>query len=211
MLACYVINTSSEDVSGAKKCLPQLEDYEECLHHRKEVCIRIYHPDAPLTLKPTGITDTHGAASIPKGGSRASEGKRAEDWPDTKSGAVGARGGHEGCVGRGKYGEVGWGPLTWQMGSVGVGKGLRICLRGEAFYEGWDVNDLRGAVEGSLAALQGLGVVYAGCHHYYEGSRLVAKSPAVSCWISESSQVYCEKRNARIDIMHIPFAKQSSQ
>lgn len=38
MLACYVVNTSSDDESGAKKCLPALEDYEECLHHRKEVC-----------------------------------------------------------------------------------------------------------------------------------------------------------------------------
>lgn len=50
MLACYVINTSSEDVSGAKKCLPQLEDYEECLHHRKEVCVfGSTIPHAPLT------------------------------------------------------------------------------------------------------------------------------------------------------------------
>jgi len=36
MLACYVVNTSSEDDSGKKKCAPMLEDYYECLHHRKE-------------------------------------------------------------------------------------------------------------------------------------------------------------------------------
>jgi NADH dehydrogenase (ubiquinone) Fe-S protein 5 len=37
MLACYVVNTNSEDGSGKKKCAPMLEDYYECLHHRKEV------------------------------------------------------------------------------------------------------------------------------------------------------------------------------
>lgn len=37
MLACYVVNTNSEDDSGKKKCAPVLEDYYECLHHRKEV------------------------------------------------------------------------------------------------------------------------------------------------------------------------------
>jgi NADH dehydrogenase (ubiquinone) Fe-S protein 5 len=39
VLACYVVNTSTEDDSGKKKCGPVLEDYYECLHHRKEVCI----------------------------------------------------------------------------------------------------------------------------------------------------------------------------
>jgi hypothetical protein len=37
VLACYVVNTTSEDDSGKKKCLPVLEDYYECLHHKKEV------------------------------------------------------------------------------------------------------------------------------------------------------------------------------
>lgn len=37
LLACYVVNTTDEDSSGGKKCLPALEDYYECLHHRKEV------------------------------------------------------------------------------------------------------------------------------------------------------------------------------
>lgn len=37
MLACYVVNTNSEDDSGKKKCVPVLEDYYECLHHKKEV------------------------------------------------------------------------------------------------------------------------------------------------------------------------------
>lgn len=37
VLACYVVNTNSEDDSGKKKCVPVLEDYYECLHHKKEV------------------------------------------------------------------------------------------------------------------------------------------------------------------------------
>ncbi|KND88560.1 NADH dehydrogenase [ubiquinone] iron-sulfur protein 5-B, partial [Tolypocladium ophioglossoides CBS 100239] len=36
VMACYVINTSAEDDSGKKKCAPVLEDYYECLHHKKE-------------------------------------------------------------------------------------------------------------------------------------------------------------------------------
>ncbi|KAF1350944.1 hypothetical protein BDV97DRAFT_295108 [Delphinella strobiligena] len=36
MLACYVVNTNAEDQEGKKKCYPMLEDYYECLHHRKE-------------------------------------------------------------------------------------------------------------------------------------------------------------------------------
>lgn len=36
-MACYVVNTSTDDDSGKKKCVPVLEDYYECLHHKKEV------------------------------------------------------------------------------------------------------------------------------------------------------------------------------
>ncbi|CAG8001804.1 unnamed protein product [Penicillium salamii] len=35
VLGCYVVN-SGEGESGKKKCVPALEDYHECLHHRKE-------------------------------------------------------------------------------------------------------------------------------------------------------------------------------
>jgi NADH dehydrogenase (ubiquinone) Fe-S protein 5 len=38
-MACYVVNTSGEDKSGKKKCGPALEDYYECLHHKKEVSV----------------------------------------------------------------------------------------------------------------------------------------------------------------------------
>jgi hypothetical protein len=37
VMACYVTNVSSEDTSGKRKCVPVLEDYYECLHHKKEV------------------------------------------------------------------------------------------------------------------------------------------------------------------------------
>jgi len=37
LMGCYVVNTSAEDVSGKNKCAPALEDYYECLHHKKEV------------------------------------------------------------------------------------------------------------------------------------------------------------------------------
>ncbi|KAI9791895.1 MAG: hypothetical protein M1833_001313 [Piccolia ochrophora] len=36
VLACYVVNTNTDDDSGKKKCGPALEDYYECLHHKKE-------------------------------------------------------------------------------------------------------------------------------------------------------------------------------
>lgn len=38
LLACYVVNSAGDgDTSGKVKCLPVLEDYYECLHHKKEV------------------------------------------------------------------------------------------------------------------------------------------------------------------------------
>ncbi len=36
-MGCYVVNTSQDDDSGKAKCGPALEDYYECLHHKKEV------------------------------------------------------------------------------------------------------------------------------------------------------------------------------
>ncbi|KAL7269425.1 hypothetical protein RUND412_007915 [Rhizina undulata] len=36
-LACYVISTSSDSEDSKWKCLPQREDYYECLHHNKEI------------------------------------------------------------------------------------------------------------------------------------------------------------------------------
>ncbi|AEO56297.1 hypothetical protein MYCTH_2301055 [Thermothelomyces thermophilus ATCC 42464] len=36
LLSCYVINGAEEDGAGKRKCVPAMEDYYECLHHRKE-------------------------------------------------------------------------------------------------------------------------------------------------------------------------------
>ncbi|CAG7566517.1 uncharacterized protein B0J16DRAFT_330802 [Fusarium flagelliforme] len=36
VMGCYVVNTSAADDSGKKKCGMALEDYYECLHHKKE-------------------------------------------------------------------------------------------------------------------------------------------------------------------------------
>ena len=36
-MGCYVVSTSAADDSGKKKCAFALEDYYECLHHKKEV------------------------------------------------------------------------------------------------------------------------------------------------------------------------------
>lgn len=49
-MACYVVNTSAEDDSGKKKCSPVLEDYYECLHHKKEVRLCLPSLDEPTRV-----------------------------------------------------------------------------------------------------------------------------------------------------------------
>jgi len=36
VLACFAINTDGANEAGRKICAPVLEDYLECLHHKKE-------------------------------------------------------------------------------------------------------------------------------------------------------------------------------
>ena len=36
-MACYVINQHDTEARSKGVCAPRLEDYYECLHHRKEV------------------------------------------------------------------------------------------------------------------------------------------------------------------------------
>jgi len=36
LLACYVVNSDGEDANHSKACAGPLEDYYECLHHKKE-------------------------------------------------------------------------------------------------------------------------------------------------------------------------------
>ena len=39
-----MVNTNADDDSGKNNCKPVLEDYYECLHHKKEVCLRSTYP-----------------------------------------------------------------------------------------------------------------------------------------------------------------------
>jgi len=50
LLACYVTNSSEDNPDGKNKCIPVMEDYYECLHHRKEV--RQYRHTAPIIYDP---------------------------------------------------------------------------------------------------------------------------------------------------------------
>ncbi|KAH6669114.1 NADH:ubiquinone oxidoreductase 11.5kD subunit [Plectosphaerella plurivora] len=36
LLGCYAVNSAEDDGKGKAKCGPALEDYYECLHHKKE-------------------------------------------------------------------------------------------------------------------------------------------------------------------------------
>ncbi len=36
-MACYVINQNKPEARNRGECAPRLEDYYECLHHKKEV------------------------------------------------------------------------------------------------------------------------------------------------------------------------------
>lgn len=49
-MACYVINQNDPEARKQGVCAPRLEDYYECLHHRKEVgSISCHRPDIVLT------------------------------------------------------------------------------------------------------------------------------------------------------------------
>jgi len=60
VLACYVVNTDADNDSGKHKCRPVLEDYYECLHHKKEVPTQPTPPpcfeDRPSTNATTKTT-----------------------------------------------------------------------------------------------------------------------------------------------------------
>jgi NADH dehydrogenase (ubiquinone) Fe-S protein 5 len=57
VLACYVVNTSTEDDSGKHKCKLVLDDYYECLHHRKEVRLEPCGKDARVDAFAGGLTE----------------------------------------------------------------------------------------------------------------------------------------------------------
>lgn len=41
LLGCYVVNSSEDDGKGKTNCSAALEDYYECMHHKKEVRQRL--------------------------------------------------------------------------------------------------------------------------------------------------------------------------
>ena len=72
-MACYVVNTSAEDDSGKKKCAPVLEDYYECLHHKKEVRVLRAQSqtgssstNAPLSMRELSQCKPHTHARNPR-------------------------------------------------------------------------------------------------------------------------------------------------
>ncbi|KAG9250365.1 NADH:ubiquinone oxidoreductase 11.5kD subunit [Emericellopsis atlantica] len=65
VLACYVVNTSAEnDGAGKKKCAVALEDYYECLHHKKEHARAVAMQAAYNRRGATSGDDTPSASQI---------------------------------------------------------------------------------------------------------------------------------------------------
>lgn len=95
VMACYVMNTSAEDISGKKKCSPVLEDYYECLHHRKEVS-GTGNATQSCHLNMVAACENVGNASRPcsLGGSDAAR-RCAQRQADQKSGSLRERRGYE--------------------------------------------------------------------------------------------------------------------
>lgn len=88
LLACYVVNTNSEDDSGKKKCAPVLEDYYECLHHKKEVGIPMPEHSGPSDsmanlLPHTGCESPESAGGIPEGRGAWNQSGLPDGWPNT--------------------------------------------------------------------------------------------------------------------------------
>jgi hypothetical protein len=102
-MACYVVNTSASDDSGKKKCSPVLEDYYECLHHKKEVRFCLGEQDGcwaaggvhganepDIACESAGVAGCVRPISISDGSRRC-----AEREPDPEPGALGEDGGHK--------------------------------------------------------------------------------------------------------------------
>lgn len=65
VLACYVTNSNVDSPNAKGKCLAPLDDYYECLHHKKEVrAPSIYTHTHSYTL-PTRRTEQGGGESWP--------------------------------------------------------------------------------------------------------------------------------------------------
>lgn len=103
-MACYVVNTSSEDDSGKKKCQPVLEDYYECLHHRKEVGQDRGNKSSARVVTLTthsviGTEDHRPPSRIPKTRSSHAQRRCTQRRSNTRSGTIGREQGGEKCKG----------------------------------------------------------------------------------------------------------------
>lgn len=125
VLACYVVNTSSEDDSGKKKCVPVLEDYYECMHHKKEVGWDPYtHEHGRRELwanTPTfaGRASDGAASSIPKSRIEPRTREHANGRANTKSGSAEQGGRHQKGTGSGLIDGAGGGDCTVRLVTVG--------------------------------------------------------------------------------------------
>lgn len=104
VLACYVVNTNGDDESGKKKCVPVLEDYYECMHHKKEVSL----VPAPTTeakgtrahaLRTVGRSSGGTTGSIQKSRVETRTRGCTNSRADTEFGAVKQGGGYKESVG----------------------------------------------------------------------------------------------------------------
>lgn len=98
VLGCYVVN-AGEGETGKKKCMPALEDYYECLHHKKEVrrstrleagSYRVTYMIRPwiIDFNATGGTNDEDAGCIPQSGSNTPARERAQGRTGPQSGTT---------------------------------------------------------------------------------------------------------------------------
>ena len=67
-LACFVINKDDPEARAKGPCLPRLEDYYECLHHKKEVWMPAPYAEALLlSAIETARKNTGDSKRIPQG------------------------------------------------------------------------------------------------------------------------------------------------
>lgn len=97
------MNTNGDDESGKKKCAPVLEDYYECMHHKKEVSLESTSIKAEAirahTLRVAGRTNDGATDSVQQSPIESRKRGRAYSRADTEFRSTGQRGGYKEGVG----------------------------------------------------------------------------------------------------------------
>lgn len=97
------MNTNGDDESGKKKCVPVLEDYYECMHHKKEVSLLSTSTEAAAngahTLHIAGRSNNGPTGSIPEIPIETRTGGCTYSRADTESRSTRQGGGHKQGVG----------------------------------------------------------------------------------------------------------------